>query len=136
MNGYIGMYNSADGVANWGSGYSAWRSYEKESQLGSPAPVNLWVFCDEQADSINDGFLIDNPSAIDSWGDLPASYHNQANGFSFADGHAEVHKWLEGYTCLPVRKTEYPGLSVPAGSPDLDWQWFMARTTALVSPGP
>ncbi len=28
--------------------------------------------------------------------DLPASYHNGACGISFADGHAEVHKWLGG----------------------------------------
>jgi hypothetical protein len=96
-----------------------------------PAPVNLWVFCDEQADSINDGFLIDNPATPGVWGDLPASYHGQANGFSFADCHCEIHPWLEGYTCLPVHKQEYPGLSVPATS--RDWAWALSRATALVS---
>ena len=25
--------------------------------------------------------------------DYPASYHNRAGGFSFADGHAEIKKW-------------------------------------------
>ncbi|HZQ47506.1 MAG TPA: H-X9-DG-CTERM domain-containing protein, partial [Verrucomicrobiae bacterium] len=26
--------------------------------------------------------------------DIPASYHNGACGFAFADGHAEIHKWV------------------------------------------
>ena len=37
------------------------------------------------------------------WNDMPASYHNQRNcGFSFADGHAEMHRWLNGTTLRPV----------------------------------
>jgi len=30
--------------------------------------------------------------------DYPASYHNFAGGFSFADGHAEIRKWLDPRT--------------------------------------
>jgi prepilin-type processing-associated H-X9-DG protein len=30
--------------------------------------------------------------------DVPASHHNGAAGLSFADGHAEVHKWLDSRT--------------------------------------
>ena len=26
---------------------------------------------------------------------LPASYHNGASGVTFADGHAEIHKWRD-----------------------------------------
>jgi prepilin-type processing-associated H-X9-DG protein len=30
--------------------------------------------------------------------DYPGNYHNRAAGFSFADGHAEIKKWLDGRT--------------------------------------
>ena len=37
------------------------------------------------------------------WNDMPASYHNKRNcGFSFADGHAEMHRWVNGQTWVPV----------------------------------
>ncbi|TMP96797.1 MAG: hypothetical protein E6L09_14465 [Verrucomicrobia bacterium] len=29
---------------------------------------------------------------------FPASYHNGAGGATFADGHAEIHKWLDPRT--------------------------------------
>jgi len=37
------------------------------------------------------------------WNDVPATYHDGAGGFSFADGHSEVHKF-KSRTCpiLPV----------------------------------
>ena len=47
---------------------------------------------DEHPDSINDGYFINNPSGT-AWQDIPASYHNGACGFSFADGHSEIKKW-------------------------------------------
>jgi len=57
----------------------------------------LLCFLDEHPLSINDGqFAVEmqttGPFAqIIDW---PASYHNRAAGFSFADGHAEIHRWL------------------------------------------
>jgi len=34
--------------------------------------------------------------------DVPASYHNEAGGLGFADGHAEIHKWLDPRTKQPI----------------------------------
>jgi prepilin-type processing-associated H-X9-DG protein len=63
-----------------------------------------WIFCDENSDSINDGFICPPLSDGDTttWSDVPASYHNGAAGFAFADGHAEIHKWVDSVTCHPV----------------------------------
>ena len=69
----------------------------KGSDLGTPGPVNVYVFLDEHADSIGDLlFMIDPgyPKGGEHWRDFPASYHNGAGSFSFADGHSEIHKWL------------------------------------------
>jgi type II secretory pathway pseudopilin PulG len=129
MNGYVGMFNSSDGVANWTGGYSDYRAYTKESQLSLPRPVDLWLFDDEQADSINDGFMIDNYGSVGHWEDLPASYHAHCCCFSFADGHAQIHKWLLDSTCLPVSKdNSYSGLDVQAVNPDLYWTHTHATT--------
>ncbi len=72
------------------------------------APANMYVTLDEHPDSINDGFFDNNanpdPSVFKKWNDLPASYHDGAGGFAFADGHAEVHKWKSRIcTILPVK---------------------------------
>jgi len=124
MNGFIqgGAYGQAD-VSTW---YSGWRAYNKMSDITAPVPSNLIVFVDEHPDSINDGWWITevggnltaNPG---TWEDLPASYHNGACGFSFADGHSEIHKWLVGSTCQPVKKVNYNGSISAPGSVDIMW---------------
>jgi prepilin-type N-terminal cleavage/methylation domain-containing protein/prepilin-type processing-associated H-X9-DG protein len=70
---------------------------KKMSDLKNPAPSKSWVFVDEDPDSINDVTLYENPTMslkAGEFSDIPASYHNQACGFSFADGHSEIHKWF------------------------------------------
>ena len=69
-------------------------------------PSQTWLTLDEHPDTINDSFFINNPSA-GNWGDAPASYHNGAGGFSFADGHAEVHKWLSATSKFPVKFAQW-----------------------------
>ncbi|MFL2921677.1 MAG: hypothetical protein ACJ0BN_04610 [Limisphaerales bacterium] len=60
--------------------------------------------------------------------DFPASYHNGAAGFSFVDGHAEVHKWLDAHTMPPVQYTGQMGLNV-ASPKNPDTWWMIQRTT-------
>ena len=64
--------------------------YQKLSSI--PAPSHTWVFVDEHPDSILTGLFVSFLNR-DAWEHLPASYHNQACGFSFADGHSEIKKW-------------------------------------------
>lgn len=75
----------------------------KASQLRNPGPSDSWVFTDEHPDSIDDGILYIPPlfgteSAFGTFVELPSSLHNGADGISFADGHAEIHKWLDSRT--------------------------------------
>lgn len=81
----------------------SWQMYNKETDIRFPTPSDLFVFIDEHPESINDGAIVINPSTPTRWqDDLPASYHNGACGMSFADGHSEIHQWLEGTTKVPV----------------------------------
>jgi prepilin-type processing-associated H-X9-DG protein len=55
---------------------------------------------------------------------LPSSDHAGACGVSFADGHAEIHKWRDSLTTTPVLatgdRTKATRVAVN-NSPDLAW---------------
>lgn len=100
MNAAVGADVTPAGLAasgNWIK-YPTYNVFLKESQIANnPGPSDLWVFLDEDPDSINDGsFAVQMPAsaAATEWIDVPAKYHGNACGFTFADGHAEIHKWL------------------------------------------
>ncbi len=59
----------------------------------APNPAQLFVFIDEQEDSIDDAHFLTWPNPDDRWVNLPAGRHNQVGVLSFADGHAERWKW-------------------------------------------
>jgi prepilin-type N-terminal cleavage/methylation domain-containing protein len=121
-------------VASKSSG--SYRIYQKTSDILNPGPSMTWVFLDEREDSINDGEMIvsmsgwpDQPSA---WRivDYPASYHCGSCGFSFVDGHAELHKWRDART-MPVLKTgQLLPLNVGSANNE-DVYWMMERSTRL-----
>jgi prepilin-type processing-associated H-X9-DG protein len=107
--------------------YPMGRTYfnaQKMAQLRRPSET--FVAVDEHPDSINDSVFMYDPGApppIYGWRDLPASYHNGAAGFSFADGHSEIHKWEDERTVQPILQQSKPWgdrLSVP-NSVDIEW---------------
>ena len=84
-------------------------------------PSSIFVFLDEHPDSINDGYFLDTPDALE-WVDLPASYHNGGGSFSFADGHAEIHRWRSALTVRPPGPDIGLALTVdPNDRSDFDW---------------
>ena len=124
MNAAMGDGNKA----NFG-GWSPTMFYAKKmSDLIKPSPSMAWVFVDEHPDSINDACFFVNPwltGASDRWLDLPASYHNGACGFAFADGHSEIKKWQEGRTKAAITFNQFNGLNCPDS---LDFDWIAQRT--------
>ncbi len=118
----VGPGNYKDGP--WDPIY---QSYSKPNQFIYPGPSQTWVFVDEHPDSINDAGLF-NPRAA-KWVDVPATYHNGACGFSFVDGHAEIHKWRGSLSTGRARAVLYtdgsdmPGL-IPTVNTDIDVNWM------------
>ncbi|HKW28962.1 MAG TPA: prepilin-type N-terminal cleavage/methylation domain-containing protein [Verrucomicrobiae bacterium] len=106
MNVYLGGWGGTYG--NWdlvmGSVWSGFKLYRKQTELADPGPSRVFVFLDMRQDSIDMGnFATDmagwpNQPASYSFFDLPGSYHGRAGGFSFADGHAEIHPWRDDRT--------------------------------------
>jgi hypothetical protein len=80
--------------------------YAKSSDIRKLPPASAFVFADEQADSLNDAVMYVSFRLGDGgWADLAASYHDRACCLAFADGHSEIHKWLNPGTCVPVAYT-------------------------------
>jgi len=98
MSGYM---NGTTTGAPWQSpNFVVFRNYAQIIQ-----PAKRLVLIDEREDSINEGFfgvIQDQPQI----GDWPASYHNDAGGINFADGHSEIKKWIDPRTKPYVKKGE------------------------------
>ena len=93
MSNWMGWKNSGE----WNQGY---RVFRKTSEMTEPGPSKTLVFVDERDDSIDDGYFVTDMTTGGSAiiVNFPASYHNGAGGATFADGHAEIHKWLDPRT--------------------------------------
>ncbi len=127
MNAFFGPYNTK-GDGTWDKGrnefFPNYRLWLKMSQVARPS--EFFVTIDEQPDSINDGYFLNNPSGASAWGDGPASYHNGACGLSFADGHSMIHKWSSDTTKIQTKFAWSPPAFDAAGR--RDYQWLIERT--------
>ena len=83
------------------------------------------MFLDESPSTLDDGYFLAVFGSI-IWGNDPGNFHNGACGLSFADGHSEIHKWLDPDT-LAVRKP-----TSPKGPRDVPW--LQVRTSAPINP--
>ena len=93
-----------------------------------PNPTRVFVFLDEHPDSINDGYFLNRPDDFE-WTDLPASYHNGAGSFTFADGHSELHPW-RCPTTRPPNRPDAANLpfTVPSAQ-KADFEWLASVTS-------
>jgi len=127
MNSVFGRFSTGSDVTvrgvNWG--FPQYKQYLKQSLV--PRPAKTWLVLDEHPDSVNDGFFINNPTAS-AWQDIPASYHNGACGFSFADGHSEVKKWKSATSRYLGVNYGYPTTKAFDAAGKEDFAWYLERT--------
>lgn len=120
VNGFMGSNTNKPAFAGW-------RQYRKLTEVQSP--TTTFVFIDEHPNSIGDGYFINDPNQTNAWLDLPASAHNGAAGVGFADGHAEIHKWADASTKLPVKPSApKPVVKTKPGSVT-DYEWLLKAST-------
>jgi len=118
----------------WLSGFYAdpdpnYRRYGKITQIIKPSPVDLWIIMDENPDTINDPLMAIcmTPHVVD----FPARYHNGGSGIAFADGHSELHKWMDDFAqTLPPGTTTGQGQMFNPVPPSQDLAWIQPRTSA------
>ncbi len=98
-NMYCGPYPRNYALEMFGLQQS-YRAFFKYSDFGGGFGASqCFVFLDENPASINDGYFeyISDGSGIN---DRPAVNHGNSSSFSFADGHAELHKWTDKFLKL------------------------------------
>ena len=72
---------------------------------------------------IDDGiyYAPSDPNITSTLIELPGNQHAGACGITFADGHAEIHKWRGAMANEPVKLVYKISRMVPKGDPDLVW---------------
>lgn len=100
-----------------------YKLFTKENQI--PKPAGIFVFVEEDGDSIDDGmFLVDMGQSVSRYlVDMPARHHANSYPISFADGHVETYHFIDS-----ASSTWTPGGSYPYGGIH-DWAAITNITT-------
>ncbi|HVV69986.1 MAG TPA: hypothetical protein VHI52_00285, partial [Verrucomicrobiae bacterium] len=127
----IGQGNALTGP--WSPIY---RQITRITDFVHPMPAETWVFGEEHPDSINDP-AFQYPSSA-AFVDTPAAYHNGSCSFSFADGHAEMHRWVASLTAPRVgtaaaQDGQYLNNFGPVSPGDADLHWLSFHTQRLTT---
>src|ERR1700678_785342 len=124
-----------DGNIGGGTKYSfGWTLTSPILKMGDftiPGPAMSWLMMDEHPDWMDDSILYVNPGEANGLGEfteVPGSFHNHACGINFADGHAEIHKWMDNRIILPVAYEYHPESIDISGNPSPDLAWLAQRT--------
>lgn len=121
-------YSKADPISG-----GIWSSYtqpnakpfRKETEVNTPTMTLVFL---EEADprNYNNGTWAFN-SSPPGWVDTFAVFHGEVSSISFADGHAESHKWLEASTLKAARDSAngiqsfYWSVGTPKSNRDFCW---------------
>ena len=95
-----------------------------------PGPAMTFVILDERPESINDGYFVVqmngyNPAQLGPTElvDYPGIAHNRACGFGFADGHSEIHRWVDAVINAPLP----PVTTICPANSARDIRWLQDR---------
>ena len=127
-------------IQHWiGGPGSGGKVFYSIAEMIIPGPSATITFIAERPDSINDGyFVIDMTGYVPGKAsnraarivDFPAGYHGGAGTMAFADGHAEIHKWLDPRTVPQLNSGRLLTLGVPSPGND-DVLWMQQHATTL-----
>jgi prepilin-type N-terminal cleavage/methylation domain-containing protein/prepilin-type processing-associated H-X9-DG protein len=117
-NCYMGNDSGAGSISPY---FTVFKKYSQFSpRLG---PSEAFVYLDENPLSLDDGFfyLVEsvNPNALSLNENHPAVNHGDSTSFSFADGHAELHKWHNAFLSIDLN----------AGATSSDNLWLTQHAT-------
>jgi prepilin-type N-terminal cleavage/methylation domain-containing protein/prepilin-type processing-associated H-X9-DG protein len=97
-------------------------TFGKSSSFTKLSAAMCFLTSDEDKYSINDAGLATCANPADPrFIDFPSSAHNGGCGFSFCDGHAEVHKWKGRAIILTGNATGSHTATTPADFIDFTW---------------
>jgi prepilin-type N-terminal cleavage/methylation domain-containing protein/prepilin-type processing-associated H-X9-DG protein len=111
-------------------------TFGKDADFNQVGPSQIWVFVDDDPWTINDAAMAvvaNSPDTVDYCSPM----HDNACGFAFADGHAEVHKWHSNIWVHPhgnVSRSVYQA-GAKSGLGFQDWYWWASHATVNTKTG-
>lgn len=126
MNCWVGSVNpQTDGPVPWspsGSRTAGYRVYTRQSDMTRPGPGRTWVFIEENPIGDDDAYFALDPTTSSIWYSVPAVLHGNASVLTFADGHADAHRWTDSNMIYDTVGNG-AGANIPRdpNSPDLPW---------------
>jgi prepilin-type N-terminal cleavage/methylation domain-containing protein len=139
MGGFAPILAAGEGPDGTDGGWAFAHPYKIYSKLSKiDYPSKIFVFLDMREDRVNwSNFMTDmhgysptDPSQY-QLGDLPGFYHHFACGFSFADGHSELHRWLDSRTMPPMGPIVGAGGAQTYAPGDVDVAYLQDISTRL-----
>jgi prepilin-type N-terminal cleavage/methylation domain-containing protein/prepilin-type processing-associated H-X9-DG protein len=140
MNGLIGVDNPATGTPSDHTdcqavpppGGGKWLDYTRLSQMKSGlGPADVFVLADVNPDYVANAVFSMHLTTLKSQAEwisagVPSKSHLNSCPFSFADGHVEMHKWLNsGF----IPTTAYQATPSAGPFPDTDEIWLYYHTS-------
>jgi prepilin-type processing-associated H-X9-DG protein len=123
-------------TGTYNNSQTTYRTYGKTSSFTVPGPSSTWVIADENPNTIDDASLAVSMAQILIG--FPANSHGGGAGLAFADGHTEIHKWVDVFLMLPttlnlLNASSEVGAPVSKfmSGPSQDLAWIQPRTSAL-----
>ncbi len=122
LNGAVGI--TSQGTESKATMANGNEYYLKTTSFHKLQAVNAVTFLDERVNNLDDGWFWP-PWQQYNIGNLPAINHGNSSSVAFADGHVELHKWMEGKF---LAQTTYNFSLVPNpaqgfNSYDAIWMW-------------
>ena len=106
MNGWINPGHTNQNDSDYWT--MPFEKFTQPTGFHGASPSNIFVLLDESAQTIDEGWLLVDVNGYNADGsvnnneinlyNIPASYHNGCGALSYADGHAELHRWHGGTT--------------------------------------
>jgi len=135
MNAYLGGFG---GKPISTGNMTAYLLYLKYGELSKPGPDRISLFIDQREDAINygnyiqdmSGYRPNNPNLY-RWLDIPGSYHGNACGIAYCDGHSEIKKWRDGRTTRPIQEggVIFDGSTPIPQANNMDIGWMQDKAT-------
>jgi prepilin-type processing-associated H-X9-DG protein len=116
-------YNMSQSVNGYPQGdpqyYNVIPTWSKFTDVRHPRPSDLFVFIDENANTIMDAQFGCPPLGSpyfwpNEWWDMPSDRHSQGANLTFVDGHAEHWRWVSpkvayemGQSVMPQEMPDY-----------------------------
>lgn len=116
--------------ANWlqDGTTASFQKFRRDGDIANTDSSSLFVFVDEFPGSLNDGGFAVCMVHAGHIVDYPANYHAGASAFTFADGHAEIHRWKDPDLLQVVQYTGGPTTTMPLSS-FTDHAWLTNRAS-------